>query len=421
MSRAATSGYDPLALAGARPEERYRTYDRLHDRAPVYEPALDAWIVTRHADVQRVLSDRDNFTAAGSIGIDDFDRFPPAVRAVLDRGYGRFPGIIEMDPPAHTTYRALVDRAFKPRRVAAMEPTFRDIAHGLIDTFAGDGATDLVPSFAVPYPLAVICHVLGVPHRDLAAVHRMSAGFTALEAGTIWRRPLEEQIASAEQFVAFQHYAAELVEARRAAPRDDLISTLVSVKLDGVRHLTLEEAISTIIHLLFAGHETNARSLASTVHLLLSDRRRWEAVVDDRSLIPKVVEEGLRMEPPVTYHTRTTVRAVSMAGVEIPPGSVVHLVFAAANHDAAVFPEPLEFDATRSNGARHLGFGWGIHHCVGAPVARLESRVAIEVLATRLPDLRLRSVDVEREPHAMLRGLERLQVEWGWDVAGQIA
>jgi hypothetical protein len=413
MSRAATSGYDPLALAGARPEARYETYRRLHDRAPVYEPDLDAWIVTRHADVQRVLNDRENFTAAGSIGIDDFDRFPPAVRAVLARGYGRFPGIIEMDPPTHTTYRALVDRAFKPRRVAAMEPAFREIAHRLIDTFAGDGTTDLVPSFAVPFPLAVICHVLGVPDQDLAAVHRMSAGFTALEAGTIWRRPLGEQIASAEQFVAFQHYAADLVETRRAAPRDDLISTLVSVKLGGVRHLTLEETISTIIHLLFAGHETNARSLASTVHLLLSDRRRWEAVVGDPSVIPSVVEEGLRLEPPVTYHTRTTVRGVTLSGVEIPPGSVVHLVFAAANHDAAVFPEPLAFDTTRPNGARHLGFGWGIHHCVGAPVARLESRVAIEVLATRLPGLRLRSIDVAREHHAMLRGLERLQVEWG--------
>jgi cytochrome P450 len=413
MPRAATSGYDPHALAGARPGERYAAYRRLHDQPPVHLPDLDAWIVTRHADVKRVLGDREHFTAAGSIGIDHFDMFAPEVRAVLARGYDRFPGIIEMDPPTHTMYRALVDRSFKPRRVAAMEPRFREIAHGLIDAFAGEPSTDLVPSFAIPYPMAVICHLLGVPDQDLADVHRMSAGFAALEAGTIWRRPLREQVASAEQFVAFQHYAADLVESRRAHPRHDLISALVSVKLDGARRLTLEEAISTIIHLLFAGHETNARSLASTVHMLLSDRDLWDAVVRDPSLIPNVVEEGLRMEPPVTYHTRTTVRAVTLSGAEIPPGSVVHLVFAAANHDDAVFPEPTRFDVGRANSARHLGFGWGIHHCVGAPVARLESRVAIEVLATRLPGLRPRSLDVEREHHAMLRGLESLPVEWG--------
>jgi cytochrome P450 len=408
----AAIGYDPHALAGARPQERHEVYRRLHEQGPIFEADLDAWIVTRYADVRQVLLDREHFTAAGSIGIDQFEAFPSEVRAVFDTGYERVPGIIEMDPPQHTRYRALVDAAFKPRRVAALGQAFRDIAHRLIDRFACDGRTDLIAAFSIPYPMTVICHVIGIPDEDLAEVHRMSAGFAALEAGVIWRRPLEEQVASAEQFVAFQHYAAALVEERRAHPRDDLLSLLVRSTVDGHRAITLEEAISWVIHLLFAGHETNARSLGTTIHALLTEPGRWEAIVADSSLIPNVVEEGLRLEPPVTYHTRTTVRAVTVSGVEIPPGSVVHVVFAAANRDAAVFAEPAAFDPARGNISRHLGFGWGIHHCVGAPVARLESRIALEALAARLPDLRLASHAAERERHPMLRGLEHLPVAW---------
>ena len=431
MPRVAT-GYDPHALAGARPQDRHAVYRRLHEQGPIFVADLDAWIVTRYADVRQVLLDREHFTAAGSIGIDQFEAFPPEVRAVFDTGFERFPGIIEMDPPEHTRYRALVDAAFKPRRVAALGQAFRDIAHRLIDRFAGAGHTDLIAAFSIPYPMAVICHVIGIPDEDLAEVHRMSAGFAALEAGVIWHRPLEEQVASAKQFVAFQRYAAALVEERRANPTDDLLSLLVRSTLDGStengstqhvstqngstldgrRGITLEEAISWVIHLLFAGHETNARSLGTTIHALLSEPRLWRAITTDPSVIPNVVEEGLRLEPPVTYHTRTTVRAVTISGVEIPPGSVVHVVFAAANRDAAVFPEPAVFDPARRNISRHFGFGWGIHHCVGAPVARLESRIALEALAERLPNLRLAPTAAERERHPMLRGLEHLLVEW---------
>jgi cytochrome P450 len=406
--------YDPHTLGGAPAPDRDAAYGRLHAEAPVlFSAELQAWIVTRYADVRRILGDREHFKAAGSIGIDAVEAFPSEVRQVFERGFDRFPGIIEMDPPRHTRYRNLVDHAFKARRVATMEPAFRAIAEELVGGFVAEGAVDLVPAFAIPYPLAVMCHLLGVPAADVPEVHRMSAGFTALEAGTITRLPLAEQVAAAERFVAFQHYAADLVRARREHPREDLISALVSAELAGERPITLEEAISTIIHLLFAGHETNARSLASTVHLLLSDRRRWEAIVADPARIPGVVEEGLRLEPPVTYHTRTTTRPVVVGDVEIPAGAVVHLVFAAANRDADVFADPAAFDAERENVTRHLGFGWGIHHCVGAPVARLESRVALEVLAARLPDLRLRSPHVMYEQHSMLRGLAGLPVEWG--------
>jgi cytochrome P450 len=410
----ALPGYDPHTLGGAPAAEREAIYHRMQADDPVaHRPDLDAWIVTRYRDVREILADREHFTARGSIGIDHADAFVPEVRAVLATGYDRFPGIIEMDPPVHTRYRQLYDGAFKPRRIAALEPELRDLADGLIDRFADDLQVDLVPAFAVPYPLGVMCRLLGVPAEDVDHVHRISAGFTALEAGTIHRLPLAEQVAFAELFVAFQQYCADLVADRRASPRDDLVSDLVGARLDDGRHITTEEAISTVIHLLFAGHETNARSLASTVHLLLSDRRQWERVLADPGSIPRVVEEGLRLEPPVTYHTRTTTRPVTIGGVDLPADAVVHLVFAAANRDEGVFHAPGVFDPDRVNGTRHLGFGWATHHCVGAPVARLESRVALEVLSQRLPDLRLAAPVVDFEPHAMLRGLAALPVEWG--------
>ena len=412
MQKSAATAYDPHALAGAPPEQRVAAYARLQQDGPVFVPAIDAWVLTRYADVRRVLTDLEHFTAAGSIGISGFESVDPQVRAVFDEGFDRFPGIIEMDPPDHTVYRALVDAVFKPRRVASMEPRFREIADGLIDGFIADGRTELVDSFTIPFTLAVICHVIGVPDEDIPEVHRMSAGFAALEAGTIWSRPVEEQVASAREFVAFQHYAADLVAARRSQPREDLITELVTARLPGGRSIPVEEAISWIIHLLFAGHETNARSLASTVHLMLDERELWERIVVDESLIPGTVEEGLRMEPPVTYHTRTAVTDVEIGGAHVPRGSVVHLVFAAANYDADLFEAPTTFDPSRPNRSRHLGFGGGIHHCVGAPVARLESRVALEQLARRLPTLRLQSLQPAREVHVMLRGLLQLPVEW---------
>lgn len=405
--------YDPLAVARATDADRAAVYQALHDEAPVFQnPATGAWVITRYEDVRQVLLDKERISAVGSIGIDKPSTYPSEVQAVLASGYERFPGIIEMDPPEHTAYRELVGGSFAPRRIAALEPDLRALAVDLIEAFRPDGHADLVVSFTFPFALGVMCRLIGIPGDDVAEVDRMSDGFRTLEGGTISILPLARQIEAAEDFVAFQRYAADLVADRRANPREDLVSEVANATVHG-RPVTVEEAISWIIHLLFAGHETNARSLASTVHRMLKDDRSWEALVADPSRAANAVEEGLRLEPPVTYHARRTVSPIILSGVEVPANQTLHLLFAAANRDAEVFPDPDRFVGGRPNDARHLGFGWGAHHCIGAPVARLESRIGLECLAEMLPGLALDAdPELPHEEHAMLRGLEHLPVRW---------
>lgn len=404
--------YEPETLAVS--DQRAEVYQRLLAEKPIHHSEeLDAWIVTRYESVREILLDTERYSAMGSIGISAADSSPPEVRAVLETGYPRFPGIIEMDPPQHKVYRNLINAAFTPRRVAALEPRFRDMAERLVDGFINQGEGDFITLFAFPYPMQVICSFLGIPEEDIPEIDRMSDGFRDLEAGTIFHKPTDEQVASAQNFIDFQHYAAALVDDRRREPKDDLISLMMREELPDGRTPNTEEAISTVIHLLFAGHETNGRLLGSLMYMLLSEEGRWENLVADPSLASAAVEEGLRMVPPVTYHSRTTVADVTIDGVGIPAGSVVHLVFAAANRDPHQFQNPDEFSFDRANVRQHLGFGLGIHYCVGAPVGRLESQVALETLGTRLPRLQLRDGFLpQREPHAMLHGLTELPVCW---------
>ena len=413
-----------LDLTGSTPdfdallaEERecpWPVYQRMRDVQPVYHsPTQDAWVVTRHEDIVAVLLDGERFSAVNSIGIDPFARFPPEVQAVIDTGLERFPGLIEMDAPVHSRYRSLVNLMFTPRRVASLEPRVRDIVDDLIDGFGNDGRVDFLHAFAFPLPMTVICEMLGVPPEDMLRVQGLADGFRTLEAGTMWRLPIEEQVEVARSFVAFQRYAADMIEDRREHPRDDILGALLDARLDDARPLDTEELVSSVLHLLFAGTETTARLLGSMMVLLLSDRGRWQAFVGDPAQAGAVMEEALRLEPPVIYHQRTAKADVELGGLTIPAGATVQLVFASGNHDPAAFPDPEAFDTGRAGLSRHLGFGRGPLFCVGAPIARLEVRVALETLARRASGLRLVPGDVPRhEPHVMLRGLERLDLEF---------
>jgi cytochrome P450 len=381
---------------------------------------MNAWVLTRYDDVVAALTDTTHFSAVGSIGIDRFDSFPAEVQRIFEQGFERFPGLIEMDPPVHSAYRSLVNLAFTPRRVAALEPRIRQLTDDLVDTFAAVGSVDFTRAFAFPLPMVVICEILGVPSDDMRSVQEMADGFRALEAGNMLTLPVGEQVKVASSFVDFQQYSARLIDDRRMNPREgDLLTTLLSAELSGERPLTTGELVSSVIHLLFAGTETTARMLAMAMWHLLDPRENWQQLCADPTLAAKAVEEALRMEPPVIYHLRRTKEAVRFGDVEIPAGQPVHLLFASANRDDAVFPHPAVFDPRRDAITRHLGFGRGPHFCVGAPIGRLEGRVALEVLIQRLPTARLPAGHVPSvEEHVMLRGLETLLVEWDASTVG---
>ncbi len=378
-----------------------------------YDDEQEAWIVEAYEDILDVLKDQTHFSAVNSIGIAPFETMAGEVRAVLEAGIPRFPGIIEMDPPRHTIYRRLVNEGFTPRRVAALEPSMREIAHDLLDGLAGETEADFVRVFGDPLPIRVISQILGVPSEDTDRVQYLSDAFRTLEAGTIGKLPMETQLETAHRFVEFQRYVENMVDERRREPGEDLVSVLVETPLGGERPLTRDELVSTVIHLLFAGQETTTRLLASMVNLLLADRPLWERVIAEPAVIPTAIEESLRLAPPVTYHMRQAKAPVSLGGADLEPGDAVHLVFASANRDESVFPEPDVLDLDRGNASRHLGLGRGIHFCVGAPIGRLEAKVALEVLTERVPTLRLiPDRPPEHESHAMLGGLATLPVAW---------
>ena len=277
---------------------------------------MNAWVLTRYEDVVAVLTDSKRFSNVGSIGIDAFDSFPTEVQQIFDQGLARFPGLIELDPPVHSAYRSLVNLAFTPRRVAALEPRIRQLTDDLVDTFAADGRADFARAFAFPFPMIVICEILGVPTADMLAVQSMADGFRALEAGNMWKLPVAEQMHVARSFVDFQHYTTQLIDGRRQHPRDeDLLTTLLSAQLSGERPLTTEELVSNVIHLLFAGTETTARTLTSAMWHLLDPRETWEELRHDPVLAANAVEEALRLEPPVIYHSRLTREAVRFGDV----------------------------------------------------------------------------------------------------------
>jgi cytochrome P450 len=410
---AVRTDYDPHSAAQR--SDPHSLYERLRSEAPVFfSPIMNAWVLTRYDDVVLALTDTRRFSAKGSIGIDAFETFPSEVQAVLQTGPDRFPGLIELDPPVHSSYRSLVNLAFTPRRVAALEPRIRQISDDLVDRFATVGWADLAVAFAFPFPMVVICEILGVPKGDMRAVQTMADGFRAMEAGNMWQLSVAEQVAVAESFVAFQRYAAELVDDRRAHPHEeDLLTTLLSAQLGGERSLTTEELVSSVIHLLFAGTETTARMITSAVWHLLSERKGWEQIASNPVLAANAVEETLRMEPPVIYHSRITREPVSFGNVEIPAGAIVHLLFSSANRDEGQFTHSGRFDLERDGLTRHLGFGRGPHFCVGAPIGRLEGRLALEILVHRLPTARLaQGFAAVPEDHLMLRGLQTLELEW---------
>jgi cytochrome P450 len=399
--------FDPAFSA-----DPYAFYRQACEEAPVcYSPLFDAWVVTGHAELMTVLKEPNLFSSAHIL---DFPaNLPPEVHAVLAEGYPIVPGLFNNDPPAHTRVRALFSSAFTPRRVAEMEPGIRALAHSLVDRFAADGHADIVSQFAFLLPMTVIADLVGVPREDIPQVKRWHDGWMTLLVPGL---PAEQQIACAHSIVAYQRYYAGLIAERRANPRDDLLTAMVEARLEGSTPFTTEEIIIQLVILLSAGHETTTSLISGMLLHLLRHPDQWQALLQDQRLIPAAIEETLRFEAPVQMEPRQTTRPAEVGGVTIPEGASVHPVFGAANRDPQVAADPERFDIHRPGPNRHVAFGWGTHFCIGAALARLEGRVAIETLIERLPNLRLApGFAPEYAPSFFFRGCTRLPLEW--DVA----
>jgi len=318
--------------------------------------------------------------------------------------------MLNVDPPDHTRLRRLVSRAFVPGRIAALEPAIRGIATNLLDELdaAGPGATvDLIEGYAYPLPFGVIGELLGIPEPDHPRLHTW---FQVLLTG--WAGdPPPEAVEASDGIVG---YLRELVDTKRQSPADDLVSVLVSAEDDA---LTTQELLSTLFQLVVAGHDTTASLIGNGVVALLDHPAQLQALLADPGQLPAAIDELIRFTAPVPHATfRMTTESVILDGVEIPAHEQVLVSLGSATRDPGRFPVPDVLDIGRGDGS-NLGFGHGIHYCLGAPLARLEARVAFEELLGRHPGLRL-AVDRDALAWAhgdglVLRGLISLPVVLG--------
>lgn len=383
----------------------------LRDAAPVmYVAEIDAWVVSRYEDVVTVAKDSRRF---GSMPADLVGEVPDEVKAALPHGYAPWlPALVNNDPPEHTRIRRLANHPLTARAVARREDAIREAAIELVDSFAAEGRADLVERFATPMPLHVLVRFLGVPPEDHKLFRDWTLGITELFIPTI---TAERRLQLARGQVEFSQYLTDAIAARRRQPGDDAISELILAQEEGESSLTDLEILGIVGQLMIAGFESSAGGISYALYALAEHPEVLARVREDLSLVPKVVEESLRRLTPAKGIIRRVREDVEMHGQVIPAGSNIFALVQSANTDPNQFSCPEKFDIDRDPGElrKSVHFGSGAHLCIGAPLARLDLRVALETAITRLPNLRVVPGQQIRVQDGMIfHRPERLEFEW---------
>jgi cytochrome P450 len=386
--------YDPYDRAiDADP---YPVYRRLRDEAPLYYNAQhDFYAVSRFDDVQRGLVDREIFSSArGSVleFIKADIEFPPGV-------------LIFEDPPQHTTHRGLLSRVFTPRRMNALEPKVREFCARALDPLVGAGRFDFVADLGAQMPMRTIGMLLGIPETDQEAARDRADAMLRTDPGA----PMD---VSADN-IGQSEFFADYIDWRVDHPSDDLMTDLLQAEFEDesgtTRRLTREEVLMYVSVLSSAGNETTNRLVGWMGKVLAEHPDQRRELVEDRSLVANTIEELLRFEPPTPHVARYVTSDVELHGVTVPAGSALLCLSGSANRDDEKFPDADRFDIHRAPGP-HLTFGYGIHYCLGAALARLEGRVALDEVLTRFPEWAIDWDGAERAPTSTVRGWERLPV-----------
>jgi cytochrome P450 len=352
--------FDPAIIANPFPH-----YQLLQQEAPVYEvEKYGFYVLSRYDDVVSAAQDWEHFSTTWGPGPQRIEN-PVA-------------SILQSDPPEHTRLRSIVSKAFTPRAVRACEPLVDRYAHECIDTILERGEADWIDEYSIPIPVVVIAELLGVPREDRALFRKWSDDIVGAIAGKVDAGPSQ---------LEFNDYFSKVVAARQREPRDDVISKLLQPNSKG-EQLTTPEVLSFCLSLLVAGNETTTGLIGNLFFELAKRPDDWKRLREDPSLVASAVEESLRFDAPNQGLFRHTVKEVELHGVVIPAGRKVLLLFGAAGRDPDHFDRPDQFDIARSPN-RHIAFGAGIHHCLGASLGRLEANTALRIATERIAEIRL--------------------------------
>ena len=377
--------------------EPHETWRRMRDEAPVYRnDRYDFWAYSRFADVEAAHRDPVTYSSAHGTVLESMDGSMSATGMM-----------IFMDPPDHTALRRLVSRAFTPRRISALEDRIRDICSELLDAQQGRSTFDFLQDFGAVLPSRVISTLLGVPPEDQEAQRHVVDRLFHIEPGVGMINHV-----SAGAGIELAVYLGQLLADRRREPQDDLLTGLVEAEVNedgGTRHLTVEEAISFAVLLFSAGTETVARLLGNAAVVLADHPDQRADMVKNPEIIPKAIEELLRYEAPSPVQGRWITRDVEVHGVSIPTDSKVLLLTGSAGRDERAFADPDRFDVRRQSD-HHVSFGYGIHFCVGAALARMEGRIALEEVFGRYPEWEVDKDRAKRLHTSTVRGWAEVPV-----------
>jgi hypothetical protein len=386
----------------------YPLFHRARNEDPVhYSASFDAWFLTRYEDVLTAARDSRLSSRRASF---KFEGLPSAEREAaepFESSMHRW--MMFSDPPAHPRLRSLFARAFSPRIVEGMRPVIRRVVDELIDRRAPHGSMDLMRDLASPLPSVVVAELLGVRSEDRSAFERWSDDI-ALFAGA-GHATLERSRRAIESWSAMNACICEIVARRRARPEDDFLSAML-VPDDRGDVLSEDELLAMCVHLLAAGHGATQDMVCNSALLLMRHPKVMRTIQETPEAIPGALEELLRYESPLQVLTRVVRADLTIGGRAIREGQRVIMMLGAANRDPAVFPRPDLLDIGRQDN-RHLAYGFGIHYCIGAPLARVEGQVILEAFARRLPDMKLASPDIAWKTTMSFRGVESLPVTFG--------
>ena len=432
------SANDAFSLLNLQREEiranPYPFYEQLREHDPVHwDKELGFWVLTHYRDIDSLYTDSRFSRAQGLMR--GFQRLTEAERQTVEPVYHSFSKtVFYADPPYHTHLRGLMNHAFTPRRVERLRPYIQTTVNELIDAAQSKGRTvDIIHDLAYPLPVMVIAELLGLPASDRDRFKKWSDDLFAI-LGTVRQKPFQLLERAAQSLQEMTDYVKALSQRRRASPQDDLLTALLSAteenrltcphphasssphttgklicERDASSTLTEEELVSNINILLSTGHETTTHLIGNGILALLEHPEQMQNLQAQPSLVATAIEEMLRYDNPVQITYRSALEAAIIQGKLIQKGDLVNSILGSANRDPRRFSNPDHFDITRNEG-RHLGFGIGIHFCIGAPLVRLEAEIVFETILRRFPSIRMATETLEWQEHPIFRGLKSLPV-----------